>query len=55
MNQIVFNAYVDATLAFGFVLVVVSILVYGIISVRKAMKTDQPTAIEVGGGEVKHA
>ncbi len=55
MNQIVFNAYVDATLAFGFVLVVVAVLVYGVISVVKARKSDKPTAIEVGGGEVKHA
>ena len=55
MNQIVFNAYVDATLAFGFVLVVLSILVYGFISVRKARQSDAPTALEVGGGEVHHA
>jgi len=55
MNQIVFNAYVDATLAFGFVMVVVAMLVYGIISVMKARKSDKPTAMEVGGGEVRHA
>ncbi|HIJ38886.1 MAG TPA: carbon starvation protein A, partial [Rhodospirillaceae bacterium] len=56
MNQIVFNAYVDASLAIGFVLVVLSVLFYGILSVRKAMSNDLPTAIEAGGPqEVGHA
>ena len=57
MNQIVFNAYVDAILAGAFVLVVVSMLFYGIVSIRKAMASTVPTAIEMGGSEkgMKHA
>ncbi|QLP97755.1 MAG: carbon starvation protein A [Rhodoblastus sp.] len=52
MRQIVFNDYVDATLAFGFICVVVSILVFAILSVRKALQTDRPTVNEVGGDGV---
>jgi len=54
MKQIVFNDYVDATLAFGFVCVVVAILFFAILSVRKAMASDAPTTREIGG-EVAHA
>ena len=48
MRQIVFNDYVDATLAFAFVLVVVSILVFGLLEIRRARANDRPTMREIG-------
>ncbi len=48
MRQVVFNDYVDATLALAFVAVVVSMLVYGLLTIRKSLASNQPTAIEVG-------
>jgi carbon starvation protein len=52
MSRVVFNDYVDATLAFIFVLVVVSMVIYGIIGIRKALGTSQATAVEVGAALV---
>ncbi len=49
MRQIVFNDYVNATLAAIFVLVVLAIAVYGVISIRRALGRPDVTAIEVGG------
>jgi carbon starvation protein len=49
MNQIVFNAYVNATLAALFVAVLVAMLVFGVIYIRKALGTSNVTAVEVGG------
>jgi carbon starvation protein len=54
MSQIVFNDYVDATLAAGFVLVVLAMLFYGVLAVRKALASPKVTAIEIGG-KVGHA
>jgi carbon starvation protein len=54
MNRIVFNDYVDAALAFAFVMVVVSVLAYGIVAVRRALTTPTATAVEVGEG-MRHA
>ena len=48
MARIVFNDYVDATLAFLFVAVVVAMLVYGVIGVLKAIGTPNVTAVEFG-------
>jgi carbon starvation protein len=48
MRRIVFNDYVDASLAAVFVLVVVATVIYGVISIRKALGNPQPTAMEVG-------
>jgi carbon starvation protein len=48
MRQIVFNDYVDASLAFAFVLVVVSILVFGLLEIRRARANDRPTMREIG-------
>ena len=48
MQRIIFNDYVDATLAIVFVAVVVAMAVYGIIGVRRAIGNPKPTAIEVG-------
>jgi carbon starvation protein len=53
MTRIVVNDYIDATLAGAFVLVVVATVVYGLISIRKALGTPQVTAVEIGlGGAV---
>ena len=48
MRQIVFNDYVDASLAFAFVLVVVSVLVFGLLEIRRARANDRPTMREIG-------
>ncbi len=56
MTQVVINDYVDATMTGLFVLVVVAMLVYGAIAIWKALASDKPTAMEVGGSaEVRHA
>jgi carbon starvation protein len=47
MSRIIFNDYVDATLAAMFVAVVVAMVVYGVISIRKALGTPKPTAVEL--------
>ncbi|HUI95850.1 MAG TPA: carbon starvation CstA family protein [Xanthobacteraceae bacterium] len=47
MSRVIFNDYVDATLAALFVAVVVSMVVYGVISVIKALGTPKPTAVEL--------
>jgi carbon starvation protein len=52
MRQIVFNDHVDATLAFIFVLVVVSILVFGLLQIRKAIANDRPTMREIDAGQI---
>src|SRR6202008_2145705 len=48
MRRIVFNDYVDATLAAVFVLVVVATVVYGLISIRRALGNPRPTVLEIG-------
>jgi carbon starvation protein len=58
MQQIVFNDYVDATLAGLFILVVVSVLVFGIRTIMAARAQSRPTVHETpfqampGGGAV---
>jgi len=46
MSRVVFNNYLDAALCGLFMLVVVSILYYGIKSCRDAMRSDRPTTRE---------
>src|SRR5512132_2209000 len=48
MTRIVINDYIDATLAAVFVLVVVATVIYGLISIRRALGNPQPTAMEIG-------
>ena len=48
MSRIVFNDYVDAVLAALFVLVVVATVVYGLMAIRRARASPQPTAMEIG-------
>jgi carbon starvation protein len=47
MSRVIFNDYVDATLAGLFVCVVLSMVVYGVINIRKALGTPKATAAEV--------
>ena len=46
MSRVIFNDYLDATLAALFVLVVVAIVVYGVLDIRKALGTPKATAVE---------
>jgi carbon starvation protein len=48
MQRIIFNDYLDATLAILFVAVVVAVVLYGLISVRKAFTNPNVTAVEIG-------
>jgi carbon starvation protein len=47
MSRLVFNDYLDATLAALFAAVVVSMVVYGILNIRKALGSPKATAIEI--------
>ena len=49
MQRIIFNDYVDGTLAALFVLVVVAIAVYGAIYIRRALSSPSVTCVEVEG------
>jgi carbon starvation protein len=46
MQQIIFNDYVDATLSALFLLVVTSVLVFGIRTIIAARNTSKPSAKE---------
>ena len=48
MSRVVFNDYVDATLAALFVAVVLTMVVYGFISIRRAQAAPDVTAREIG-------
>jgi carbon starvation protein len=47
MRRVIFNDYLDATLAALFVLVVLAIVIYGFFDIRKALGTPKATAMEV--------
>jgi len=47
MSRLVFNDYLDATLAFLFAAVVLLMVVYGVLNVWRALGTPKATAIEV--------
>jgi carbon starvation protein len=51
MNRIIFNDYVDAVLCGLFIAVVLSMVVYGVLAVRKALANPNVTTREVGGDE----
>jgi carbon starvation protein len=50
MGQVVFNDYVDATLAGVFAAIVVTMVVFGVIHCRRAMGNPRNTTSEIGGG-----
>lgn len=47
MNQIVFNDHVNFTLTGAFVLVVVAMLFFGLVTIKKALASAQPTVHEI--------
>jgi carbon starvation protein CstA len=47
-SRIMFNDYIDASLAAVFVLVVVATVIYGLINIRRALGNPRPTAMEIG-------
>ncbi|MTW17804.1 carbon starvation protein A [Rhodoplanes serenus] len=49
MSRIVFNDYINTALSAAFVGVVLAMLVFGIVSIRKALATSRVTTAEVGG------
>ena len=48
MQRVIFNDYVDATLAALFVAVVLAMTVYGVIAIRRALGNPKVTAVEIG-------
>jgi carbon starvation protein len=54
MSRIIFNDYVDATLAALAVGIVVIMVAYGVVRIRQARATPRNTAIEIGGAAVGH-
>ena len=52
MSRIVFNDYVDASLAGLFATIVVVMVVYGVLDARKALGNKKSTVVEVSGGVV---
>ncbi len=48
MSRVIFNDYLDATLAGLSVAIVVTMVIFAIISIRKAVGTPSSTAIEIG-------
>ena len=54
MSRVIFNDYLDATLAALAVGIVLIMVVYGIVRVRAARASPQNTAIEVGGAAMGH-
>ena len=48
MQRVIFNDYVDATLAALFVAVVLAMTVYGLIAIRHALSNPKVTTVEVG-------
>jgi len=49
MSRVVFNDYLDATLAALSVGIVLTVVAYALVDIRKARGTPQSTAIEIGG------
>jgi carbon starvation protein len=55
MSRVIFNDYVDATLAAVFVCVVLATVIYGVIDIRKALGNVKSTAVEIGGAAMAGA
>jgi carbon starvation protein len=54
MSRIIFNDYLDATLAALAVGIVLVMVAFGIVRIRQARATPKSTAIEIGGAAVDH-
>ena len=52
MSRVVFNDYVDASLAALFAMIVVTMVVYGVLACRRALGDPHNSAVEIGGVEV---
>lgn len=50
MRRVIFNDYLDAGLAALAVALVIVMIIYAIIEIRKAMHTPRSTVVEIGGG-----
>jgi carbon starvation protein CstA len=50
MSRVLFNDYVDATLAGLFAAIVVAVVIYGIIDARKALGNPKSSVVEISGG-----
>ena len=48
MGRIVFNDYLDATLAAVFASIVVTMVVFGLFHVRRALRAPRDTTVEIG-------
>ncbi|HEX3994391.1 MAG TPA: carbon starvation protein A, partial [Acetobacteraceae bacterium] len=48
MGRIVFNDYLDASLAGLFAAIVLTMVVYGVLDARKALRTPRNTTAEIG-------
>jgi carbon starvation protein len=55
MGRIVFNDYLDAGLAGLFATIVLTMVVYGILDARKALRTPRDTTVEIGALEAMAA
>ncbi len=53
ISRLVFNDYVDATLAAVFAAIVVTMVVYGVFDAREALSNKTSTVVEVGGDAVR--
>jgi carbon starvation protein len=49
MHRVTFNDYLDATLAGLAVAIVVTVVIYAVFDIRKALTTPKATAMEIGG------
>jgi len=46
MRRVIFNDYIDATLCALFVVVVLSMVVYGVLAIMRARRSDRPSTLE---------
>jgi len=49
MHRVIFNDYLDATLAALSVAIVVTMVIYALFDIRKALSNPRDTAVEIGG------
>jgi carbon starvation protein len=52
MSRVIFNDYLDASLAAAAVAIVVLMVIYAVVDIRKARGTPKVTAVEIGGPAV---